>query len=102
MSDKYILDTDGRTPKPEPDLMKWARWFETAERTVAKTQVGKLKVSTVFLGLDYNFGYGCQPILFETMIFDGPELKDTGYQTRCSTWEQAEAMHEKAVESIGQ
>jgi len=35
------------------------------------------------------------PLLFETMIFNGPD--DGEYQERCSTWEEAEAMHERAV-----
>jgi len=93
-SDKYILD--GHTPKPA-DLMTWARWFETArdERIVAKTAVGGMSVSTVFLGLDHSFGSG-PPMLFETMIFGGP--LDREYQERCSTWEQAEEMHERAVQ----
>jgi hypothetical protein len=34
----------GGEPVPEPDFMRWAEWFEHADRT-----------STVFLGLDYNF-----------------------------------------------
>jgi len=91
MSDKYILD--GKTPVPV-DLMTWARWFETADRSVAQTIVGNKRVSTVFLGIDHRFGDG-PPLLFETMIFNGPD--DGEYQERCSTWEEAEAMHERAV-----
>ena len=52
-------------------------------------------VSTFFLGLDHAFGGG-PPLLFETMIFGMPERSEE-YQERCSTWEQAEAMHERAV-----
>jgi len=108
MSDKYILDADGKTPKLEPDPMKWVRWLAEANRRVARTQVGVLTVSTVFLGIDHNFRSGGDPLLFETMIFLTPSLtkkrrtlrpslKDIGYQTRCSTWQQAEAMHKRAV-----
>jgi hypothetical protein len=89
MSDKYILD--GHTPVPA-SLLQWAAWFETAERRVATTDKGEIRVSTVFLGLNHNFGKGA-PLLFETMIFGVP---NNGYQERCSTWEEAEAMHEKA------
>lgn len=94
MGDHYILD--GKTPV-KADLMTWARWLETAkdERIVAKTTVGAQEVSTVFLGLDHSWGGG-PPMLFETMIFGGPE--DQNYQTRCSTWDEAEAMHATAVE----
>lgn len=93
MSDqKYILDGKKIVPV---DLMIWAKWFETADRHVAKTDVGTMHVSTVFLGIDHSFGGG-PPLLFETMIFGMPEGQDE-YQERCSTWEQAEGMHERAV-----
>ncbi len=91
MTDRYILR--GRKPVPCPDLIAWGRWFQTDERVVARTEVGPLHVSTVFLGLDHSFGYG-PPQLFETMIFDGG---DDAYQERCSTWEQAEHQHRIAV-----
>jgi hypothetical protein len=80
--------------------MEWSRWFEHAgtERIVAKTTVGPMVVSTVFIGLDHNW-QGGEPHLFETMIFDGTigaggEALD---MDRCSTWGQAESMHAQAV-----
>lgn len=88
MSDNYILD--GKTPVPA-DLMTWARWYETADRSVAKSEVGPYRVSTVFLGLNHEFGGG-PPLLFETIVF-GPPNDDDVWCERCSTWEQAEAMH---------
>jgi hypothetical protein len=93
MSDKYILD--GRDPIPCGDVVTRARWFETSGRHVAKDDLGEMHVSTVFLGLDRSFGDG-PPLLFETMIFGGPFDWDK-YQERCSTWEEAEAQHAKAV-----
>ncbi len=91
MSEHYILD--GKEPK-NADLMEWARWFETADRHVAKTAVSdEINVSTVFLGLDHSFGDG-PPLLFETMIFGGEHDQ---YQDRYETWKQAETGHEKAV-----
>ena len=53
--------------------------------------------STVFLGLDHRFIDDGPPLLFETMIFGGDGDKD---QWRCSTWEQAEAQHRRAVELV--
>jgi hypothetical protein len=94
MTDTYILD--GRNPVPCADFMTRARWFETSDRQVAKTDFGDVRVSTVFLGLDRSFGQG-PPLLFETMIFGGPFERDK-YQERCSTWEEAEAAHAEAVE----
>jgi len=92
--DKYILK--GKKFVPEYDLIKWATWFETAECHVADDTFGKIRVSTIFLGLDHNFGGG-KPILFETMIFGG---KHDQYQERYHTWEEAEKGHKKAVKLV--
>ena len=94
MSDKYILDENHQPVKCD-DLMKWANWFENADRKVAKTELSNdVKVSTVFLGLDYNFSEGGTPVLFETMIFGG---KFDQEMDRYSTWDEAEKGHEKMV-----
>lgn len=95
MSEHYILDNH----KPVPvDLMTWARWFEKHhnDRHVALDKVGDVRVSTVFLGLDHSFGDG-PPLLFETMIFGGVH---DDFQNRCSTWEEAEAMHASALRMV--
>lgn len=92
MSDKYILE--GRTPVLEPDVFKWGKWFETANRYVAETQISdNIRVSTVFLGLNHNFGEGI-PILFETMVFGGELDQEV---ERYSTWTQAEQGHKRWV-----
>jgi hypothetical protein len=64
----------------------WAR--------VAQDQIGVARVSTVFMGIDHNFTRGGPPLLFETMIFGGPE---DGFQARYSTWDEAEAGHAVAL-----
>jgi len=94
MRDHYILD--GRTPVPT-DMMTWAKWFETADRTVSKTQIGEWEVSTVFLGLDHAFDDGRPPLLFETLVFGGPL---DGNMVRYSTWDQAEAGHAEMVNRV--
>jgi hypothetical protein len=93
---KYILD--GHTPVEATSLLEWAEWTEKNReaRRVAIDMIDNVKVSTVFLGLDHNWGDG-PPILFETMIFGGPS---DGFQDRCSTWEEAEAMHLKAIKML--
>lgn len=91
---KYTLI--GQTPVLEPDLLTWARWYETADRRVAEDVIGRARVSTVFLGLDHQYGVG-PPILFETMIFGG-ELN--GEEWRYSTWSEAESGHRQAVEKV--
>lgn len=50
--------------------LKWALLFEqTADRTIGqhKTLYGE-RLSTVWLGLDHNYGSG-PPLIFETMLF---------------------------------
>jgi len=86
----------GKLPVPCRDVLEWGRWFETADRHVAKTGVGPLSVSTVFLGLDHNF-MGGDPILFETMIFGAGDVGEESYLDRYCTWAEAEAGHARAV-----
>jgi hypothetical protein len=94
MSDKYIMKDDG-TIVPEPDTLKWAQWFESNRRHVLDDYLPDgVRVSTVFLGLDHNFGFGGLPILFETMIFGG---EHDSYQDRYSTREEAVIGHAKAL-----
>ena len=91
---QYILDENGN-PVIEHDLMKWAAWFGTNQRRVAKTDLpDNVLVSTVFLGLDHNWDDGGAPVLWETMIFGGP--KD-GYQNRYTSLEDAKNGHNLAV-----
>lgn len=96
MTGKYILDKNGN-PQPCEDIYEWGEWYEksTKQRKVARDKVGKVTVSTVFIGIDHNFGEG-PPLLFETMIFnDGGEHDQ--YQERYSTRQEALAGHIKAL-----
>lgn len=90
----YILD--GEIAKPVDDVIEWATYFETADRTVKKKKLPDCDVSTVFLGMNHAFGDGT-PILFETMIFGG---EHDSYCERYSTWEEAEIGHQKAIELV--
>ena len=90
MNGQYILN--GKTPVECNDLMEWAKQMEGKNRIVEQSQLGGVKVSTVFLGLDHSFGDG-QPLLFETMIFRGEHDQ---YQDRYSTWDEAVEGHKKA------
>lgn len=94
MGERFILDANGN-PQEEPDLMTWARWIETADRCVARTAIGSVVVSTIFLGLDHSFGGG-PPILFETMVFNGSD----DMQQRYCTVDAARAGHAEVVASI--
>lgn len=84
---------DGHTVVPVRNTLKWAQWFETADRRVASTMLGRTHVSTVFLGLDH--GYHDVPQWFETMVFraDGTDTIE-----RYPTWDAAEAGHARMVQ----
>jgi hypothetical protein len=74
--------------------LEWAMSFEDFEqKVVAKATVGDAEVSTVWLGLNHQFGDG-PPLIFETMIFGGEHDQ---WQDRYSTEEQAKAGHEAVV-----
>jgi hypothetical protein len=93
----YILV--GQSVVPEPDVEAWAQWFDNNERIVNRTNVGPHLVSTVFLGLDHNFGRQGPPLLFETMVFQSGDPKSEALaQQRCSTWLEAETQHHRIVD----
>lgn len=93
----YILAEDGKTPAPEPDLLKWEIWYETANRQVAHTviDIGE-EVSTVFTGIDSGYRPG-EPCLFKTMVFGG--VNDS-FRAIYRTWQQAEAGHKEVVHLV--
>jgi hypothetical protein len=91
MSDYWILDGDDVR---RAGLMEWAAYFEKADRHIGRDEIGLMKVSTVFLGLNHNYGDG-PPLLFETMVFGGPIDEET---ERYSTKAEALAGHQKLVE----
>jgi hypothetical protein len=95
MSRWYVLDADGN-PVHEPDMLTAARWFETADRTVAKTKVSESEVSTVFLSLDHSHGEG-PPLIYETMVFGGPLDQE---QDRYPTRDAALAGHDQMVARV--
>ena len=90
----YILDGHEVV---ETDLATAAGWRAVADRTVAKTRVGEVEVSTVFLQFDHNFSDEGPPVLFETMVFGGEHDE---LQERYCTWDEAEAGHARVVEMV--
>jgi hypothetical protein len=96
----YILNDQGN-PIPATDSNEWARWmYGPSNRLLRKDELCGMTVSTVFLGLDHNYGNG-DPILWETMIF-GLEVIGilNEYQDRYSTREEAEKGHQKAIRFV--
>ena len=113
---RYILDPEignGQVPVPCDDFMVWAEWMTCCDRKVARDRVGTIYLSTIFLGLDHQFGEG-PPILFETMAFDESDrhthtlgdLSATFSEPvnwlfgRYSTWEDAFWGHNERLEKL--
>jgi hypothetical protein len=101
--ERFYWKLDGHTPVP-CDLFEWSDMFQSPERIVQRDQIGEYWVSTVFLGLDHNWGSG-PPLLFETMVFE-PDVdgingrKGIGGCERYSTWDEAEAGHRAVCERL--
>ncbi len=77
------------------DHDEWIRlFFTTHDRHVAHDSVGEYGVSTVWMGIDYSFGQGEAPLIYETMIFGG-DLH--GWQERTPNRNAALACHDQAL-----
>jgi hypothetical protein len=90
----YVLD--GRHPVEAVGFLAGASALER-DRRVAMTKIGKVQVSTVFLGVDHNFFDEGETVLFETMVFGG-EYDDA--QERYSTYAEAEQGHTRWVNKV--
>lgn len=98
---KYILDDDGN-PVHVEDILVWSKWYEKNmhRRVVARTKIGKVTVSTVFLALDHGF-YGGPPVLWETMTFsDDREDGMDGYMERYTSKADAQAGHARICQMV--
>jgi hypothetical protein len=92
MTGRYVLENT--IAKPEPDGEIWEQWMKTADRHVAEDTIGKVTISTAFIGIDHRIPGDPTPLLFETKVFGGSR---DGYQARCSTWEEANRQHASVV-----
>lgn len=120
----YIADKDFRNIRPATDCFEWARWFaDVNNRTVAKTSVLEIDISTIFLGLltcSNNIADTSMDWMFETMVFGPPTVIEqlsaattenvnsilaafcgvTDFQRRYKTVEDARAGHDETVKFI--
>jgi hypothetical protein len=72
---------------------EWVRLFGDMDyRRVAYTELpGNRFVSTIWLGINHQFGEG-RPLVFESMLMPDSDIMD-----RCTTEEAAVRMHERVV-----
>ncbi len=94
----YVLD-ENKNVVPARSKFEYNCFLSFADRRVGEFFIGKLRVSTVFVGLDSRWArdpstVGNLPVVFETMIFvrDGDEC----YTRKSCTWAEALVEHEKA------
>lgn len=92
-----------REGQPIADYPRWAheKWgndfdAEMAYKRVAKDRRGDVAVSTVWLGLNHQFGDG-PPLIFETMVFGGDHDDE---QWRYSTEVEALAGHAEVCSAV--
>lgn len=90
-------------------MREWSRLMDDPDyRIVEQTQIGPFWLSTVWLGLDYQFVSGGPPLIFETMLFESTEAERTAERPERNPWtdlarahweteEQARAGHVLAV-----
>lgn len=96
MPEAYYYDRQGNVLTAD----QWLALFRDdadyyKQKRVAETTVGQLWVSTVWLGLNHQYGSG-PPLIFETMIFPRWDYGEL-YMDRYSTEAEALAGHERAV-----
>lgn len=82
-----------------PCSLEWYgkhHFADFAKNVVARSKVGDADISTVFLGINHQFGDG-PPLLFETLVSGGEYDEE---MERCSTWDQAVAQHARWCDKI--
>lgn len=88
--------------KGEPlELMEWGKLFEDRKYKILKQETlpsGKF-ISTVWLGMDHNFGGG-EPLIFETMVFPTKANYMEEICERYSTEEEALLGHERIKKQL--
>lgn len=90
---------DGTPYEGDEAYLLWAKDFENPKihHVLVTTLPDGKWVSTVWLGLNHNYGVG-SPLIFETMVFPKKgEYHDLDCE-RYSTEEEAKASHHRMVE----
>ena len=92
----YILDRE-RKEAVLVDISTWSKWLETADRTLKITDMSKVIISTVFLGMEYDHDPGDELRLFGTLVLGGSM---DGYLVRYATWDAAIEGHHDVVGAV--
>jgi hypothetical protein len=92
----YVLD--GKTVLPV-SYDDWVKWMSSGDykKHIANDVFGEVRVSTIFLGSNHDYGFCDVPQLFETMILGGEHDQ---WGERCALYDQAIEMHAKACAMV--
>lgn len=106
--DCYILE--GTKFRKAKSMEEWGKYIQVGQTQPTHRHVALdrfyvnnseyCSLSTVFLGIDHNFGLGDGPVLFESMIFGGDSLDET--MQRYRTWKSALIGHRVLCVKIDQ
>lgn len=85
------------TPYPNDDSILWAKDYKRLNYRIIKQDrlFNGYFISTVWLGINHNFGFG-PPLIFETMVFDDRGNVDLDMK-RYSTESEAIKGHSQMV-----
>ena len=96
--DFYVWDRETGEVKIEDNFSVFNKFFlDVRNSRLAENTVGTSWISTVFLGFDHSHQKGGNPILWETIVFDGPLA---GEMERYCTMQDAIAGHYQMVERV--
>lgn len=99
----YLLDENKNIiPLSSFEEFVESKIYNGINRIIRHTYLGKILISTVFLGIEHGF-LEIEPVLFETMIFmngeDDPHNLDQ-YQERYKNYKDALKGHRRAVRMV--
>jgi hypothetical protein len=95
----YKINDDKTVEALPPGQLPEEKDYNSAHRRVGDDTIDVQRISTVFLALDHNWDPGGEPLLFETMIFEGPYHGD---MWRYSTYDEAKEGHDRIVNCLKQ
>ena len=97
MTRYYNLDAEGQ-PVPCASIIELS--FHEGDWRIGSWRKDGVRVSTVFLGIDHQWGDG-PPILWETMVFGGElDQEQERYHTREEAQDGHQAMIERVLETL--
>lgn len=81
----------------EITIDEWYKLFTEEYKRIARDKIGESDISTVWLGLDHGWEDNSAPVIFETLVFNGPL---DGVMEHYSTEEEAIKGHAAMIERV--